>query len=232
MFMLALLFSSYSFSQSKILGTAEIINVQLNLNSKWSTFLETQVRTDKLLKDFNYTEFKFGASYNFNNKIAFLVGNGFYDTYPASGNFEKPRISHEYRVWEQFVVYNIIGRLKLEHRYRIEQRWLNIGFRNRFRYRLNAIVTLNKPKVEKGALYAYLNDEVFFLDRDPYFQRNRFYFGLGYRFIRQFTMQVGYVHQFDYRPNASFIKNSLQTTLLFNIHGLRSVREPHPATMD
>lgn len=46
----------------------------------------------------------------------------------------KPYVNDEFRIWQQLVLTNNIGRIKLEHHYRIEQRFTsNAGYRNRFR---------------------------------------------------------------------------------------------------
>lgn len=218
--------------QSAGLGAANIINLTYNFTPKWSAFFEPQFRADKFYSDFNFDEFKIGVNYNVANRLAVLIGTGIHNTYSYGGNFKKPFVSKENRLWEQFSLFNTIGRLKLEHRYRIEQRWSTQGYRNRFRYRLNAIISLNQPKINTGALYAYINDEIYLLDKPGYFQRNRFYVGLGYRLIKQLTIQTGYLHQFDYIANRKSAKNFLQTSLLINVHSHRSLRELHPATSE
>lgn len=228
----ALFVFKQSIGQSAALGTANIINLQYNFNPKWSGFFETQFRSDKFFADFNFDEFKIGVNYNVANRLAVQVGTGIHNTYSLGGSFKKPFVSEETRLWEQFSLYNTIGRLKLEHRYRIEQRWGTLGYRNRFRYRLNAIISINQPKINTGALYAYINDEIYLTDKPGYFQRNRFYVGAGYRFIKQLTVQMGYLHQFDYTANRKSIKNFLQTSFLINVHSHRNVREPHPATTE
>lgn len=229
---LGLTYTLSGYSQSDAVGTTNILNFQYNFTPKWSAFTEFQLRSDKFFKDFNYDEIKLGASYNVANHLGVLLGFGQYNTYSFGGSFKQPFINREKRLWEQFSLYNTIGRLKLEHRYRIEQRWLTQGFRNRFRYRVNTILSLRQPKINAGAIYAYVNDEIFLTDLPGYFQRNRFYVGLGDRIIKQLTIQMGYLHQFDYANNHKSVKNFFQTSFLFTMHSQRSLREMHPATTD
>src|SRR5947209_16480812 len=101
-------------------------------------------------------------------------------------------------MWEQFVLNNNIDRIKIEHRYRVEQRWINGNYFNRFRYRLNAVVPLNHSTTIPKTIFVSVFDEVFFTDKVPYFIRNRFFAGTGYQFNKIFTMQVGFIRQFDY----------------------------------
>jgi len=37
-------------------------------------------------------------------------------------------------IWQQFILKNNINRLKLEHLYRLEQRFTAASYRNRFKY--------------------------------------------------------------------------------------------------
>ena len=230
--MMALFFSVKLVAQNDRLGTWNIVNVQYNFNKKVNAFIENQFRSQKLFEHFSYHELKAGVGFNVSDKLSILLGNGFYQTYSIGGNFKSPVTTSEYRMWEQLTITNNISRFKVEHRYRAEQRWLPQGFRNRFRYRLNTLLPLNKPSMAKGVLYAAVFDEIFLTDKSPYFQRNRFFAGLGYQFSKQLILQSGYIRQFDYNLSNSSAKSYLQTSLLFNIHSGRSDREYHPGAMD
>ena len=85
------------------------------------------------------------------------------------------------------------------HRYRIEQRWVtianNTNYGNRVRYMLAINVPLNKPEMEKGAIYLSLYDEVF-LETDVWgLGQNRLYSALGYRISAPVAIQAGYLYQ-------------------------------------
>jgi hypothetical protein len=112
---------------------------------------------------------------------------------------------------------NKISRVMIEHRYRIEQRWLNGDYANRFRYRLSSTIPLNHPSIIKNTLFISVFDEVFFTNKAPYFLRNRVFAGSGYKVSKLLTIQVGFIRQFDYNTvdNGSG-KNFIQTSLLFN----------------
>ncbi|MEJ7682218.1 MAG: DUF2490 domain-containing protein [Segetibacter sp.] len=231
---LALLcFSSVVKSQNNSLGSWDIANAEYYLNKKWNLWGEVQVRSQKLTDQFYYHELKGGVNFRPDKNFGILLGTGQYGTYSNGGNFKSPVLSHEFRLWEQLTLVNNIDRIKIQHRYRIEQRWRSDGYRNRFRYRLNPIIPLNKPTVDIGTLYASIYDEIFLTNRAQYFERNRLFSGLGYQFSNPFTLQVGWIRQFDYaRNNTSSKKDFLQTTLLFRINQHKSSRETHPSSMD
>jgi len=179
--------------------------------------------------NFYYHELKGGINYKLNKNAAVFIGTGQYGTYANGGNFKRPMATHEFRLWEQLVVNNYIGRVKMEHRYRIEQRWVNHKYRNRFRYRLNPVIPINKSSVTKGTLFATLHDEVFFTSKAPYFERNRVFGGLGYMISRPLTLQVGFMRQFDYSAaGVSTNKNFVQTTLFFRLNQQKATANQPP----
>ena len=218
-------------AQSDKLGTWNIANINYHLNSRFGFYGEVQTRSQQFVDDFYYYEIKGGFSYYLQQKNSLFFGMGNYKTYTYPGNFEKPVVSNEFRMWEQFTLNNNINRVKIEHRYRIEQRWVSGDYFNRFRYRLNPVIPLNHSSVIPKTVFVSVSEEVFFTDDPPYFIRNRFFAGAGYQFTNLFTVQMGFIRQFDYRisDNGSG-KNFIQTSFLFNVDNTK--REVLPSTMD
>lgn len=223
-------------SQSNYLGSWNVANAELYLNKKWSIWSEVQTRSQKLFADFFYHELKAGVNYKPGNNYAVLIGMGQYVTYSNGGNFKSPVLSHEFRLWEQLTLVNNMERLKIEHRYRIEQRWRNGQYFNRFRYRLNPIIPLlpwKKKTIEPGTLYTSIYDEIFLGDRAPHFERNRLFAGLGYQFNNALTLQFGWLRQYDYSLAGSSAKEFLQSSLFFKINQSKTgKKETHPSPMD
>lgn len=228
-----MLITETSSAQPDKLGSWEIANLNYHLNQKFALYAEVQVRSQKFIDDFFYHELKGGITYYLPQKNSLFFGFGNYETYTFPGSFKKPVTANEFRIWEQFVLNNNINRVKIEHRYRIEQRWINGDFFNRFRYRFNPVVPLNHKTVTEKTLFVSAFDEIFFTDKPPYFIRNRIFGGAGYEFTKLFTLQIGFIRQFDYRvsDNGSG-KNFIQTSLLFNVDPSKTKRETHPSTMD
>ena len=231
--MLAFFFVYTSNAQTPGLGTWSTLNTRIQFNSNWNAFVEAQTRSQKYYYDFSYHELKGGIGYDIKKQLLVFLAMGQYVTYTPSGNFKTPVLAKEFRLWQQLLVSNYINRLKLEHRYRIEQRFFDTGYRNRFRYLINAIVPINKPGVEKNTFYTSLFMEIFLTDRAPHFERTRFFAGAGYRFTKLFTLQSGFLRQYDYQINKPGTgKTYFQTSLLFNIDEHKSKRENNPMQMD
>ena len=74
-------------------------------------------------------------------------------------------------------------------------------------------VPLNKPKIEEGAVFVGLYDEMFMNTKKVIFGRNRLYGALGYQFHKTAGLQVGMLHQ----QINDFGKWYLQFALVFNL---------------
>ena len=214
------------------LGSWNIINVKLTVNNKWNFFLEPQLRSLSLYNQFHYFEVKVGATYNLNTNFALTTGAGSYNTYSEGGNFKIPIKQKEIRTWVQLVMKQRLEFIKFEHRYRAEQRFTNNGYRNRFRYRLQAIVPVNDKKVVPKTFYATVWNEIFFTNLPAYFERNRFFIGGGYEINDQLSFQSGYVHQFDYKIDDETGRDFFQISLLLNFNLKKDKQEFLPSVSD
>jgi hypothetical protein len=222
-----------AFSQQKDFGSWNVINTRLTLSSKWGLFNELQLRSQSFYSNHFYHEVKGGISYAVNKNFSFLLGIGKYITYTDGGSFEKPVTSNETRFWQQLTMNHYLERLKFEHRYRVEQRWYKGGnYRNRFRYRLNTALPVNHNKMQPGTFYIAAFNEIFLTNTAPYFERNRFFVGPGYQISKYFTIQPGYVYQFDYRNYAGAGKHFFQLTLMIELDAHKNPHEKIPGNVD
>lgn len=219
----------HSFAQ---LGSWNIINVKTNLNSRWGLFAEAQLRSLRFYDDFHYYEYKGGVSYNISKNFSVLAGLGNYDTYAEGGNFKLPMVNDEFRTWVQVSMKQSVNRIKFEHRYRAEQRWTIRGYRNRFRYRLQSIIPVNKAKLEKGTFYAVAWNEIFFTDKAPYFERNRLLIGCGFELSDDLAIQTGFLNQFDYRLNDETGRSFFQVAFLYELSLKKRTTEHVPGSVE
>lgn len=229
--LIGVVFYCTKLSAQDYLGGWHLANAKFVLSQKWSAWAEIQTRSWKLTNRFYYHELKTGFSYQLNPSANVLMGFGQYGTYDNTGNY-KPPVTHEFRMWEQLTLTNNIDRLKLEHRYRVEQRFFGPNYKNRFRYRLNGIVPLNHRSIVNKTVYVSVYDEIFLNNRAPHFERNRIFGGAGYQFTKLFTFQAGYINQYDYRNPGHFSKGYLQTTFLFTVDAKSLLKERHPSSDD
>lgn len=158
---------------------------------------ELQVRTFQPLSNFNQFLPQIGLNWHFKHNAILTAGYGFMpgSTFDAgSGTLS----SREHRIWQQFILLNKIGRLKFEHRYRFEERWLRNDFGtqylNRARYRLLMLLPLNHPEMEANTFFLALFDEILLNLQAFPFDQNRLYGALGYKLNKTFSFQAGYMY--------------------------------------
>jgi hypothetical protein len=71
------------------------------------------------------------------------------------------------------------------------------------------------------------SNELFFTDKEPYFERNRILFSFNYKPSKVTTFQVGYLHQFDYKINDETGRDFLQIGVFIEILRKRTTNTNH-----
>jgi hypothetical protein len=190
-----------SFAQYSDLGSFNILNLKYNFDKNWSVFGEAQIRSVRFYDDFNYYEYKVGINYKAHKNILLTFGAGSYQTFQDGGSFSTPKKNNEFRAWPQISVYQPIGKIVLEQRFRTELRFTSNGYRNRFRYRVGLSYPFGKKNKDFKPFQVAASNELFFTNNEPYFERNRILVTFNYKPSKTTTLQLGYVHQFDYKIN-------------------------------
>lgn len=123
----------------------------------------------------------------------------------TTGSFgESDATFSERRIYQEALLRQRVGAVRLRHRYRSEQRWVDQqDFRTRYRYALFVDVPLNGKGTGPGAIYLALYDEIFINGetdvgigrRIERFDRNRLYGGLGFGISPRLRFQAGYMLQ-------------------------------------
>jgi hypothetical protein len=194
-------FSTSCFAQEPTLGSWNIANIKYNYDKKWSFFGEAQLRSLAFYSNFHYYEYKAGVNFSVLDNVVLTLGAGSYQTYSESGNFILPKNNDEFRIWPQVVLLQTIGKVKIEQRFRTELRFTSSGYRTRFRYRFGLNYAFGTTSKEYKPFLIGLSNELFFTNKEPYFERNRFLTFFNYKPSKMATLQLGYLHQFDYKIN-------------------------------
>ncbi len=195
------------------LGSWNILHVKASIDSLWQVLAEGQIRSLDYYNEFHYYEYKGAVTYSVAEDRKLTAGLGSYRTFLPDGNFRTPAAVKEIRSWIELSLNDPGKAITLDHRYRIEQRYTNLGFRNRFRYRFGAVFPLNKS----GNLFLAAWGELFFTNRAPYFERIRTYAGPGFRFDK-LTYQIGFLNQFDYKINDETGRNFFLLSIRYNLN--------------
>lgn len=182
------------------------------ITDQWSIHSEVQYR-NHTIEPVNVEQLllRTGLNYHLNKNTILTGGYAYIGSYDFESEQKAPE-SNEHRLFQQLILFNQVSRLKFEHRYRFEQRWVNDDFKFRLRYRIMAFIPLNKPKIEANTFFIGVYNEIFMNTKDVFFDRNRFYTALGYQINKTMQVQLGYLYQ---RVN-DFGKDYLQLSWTFN----------------
>lgn len=192
-------------------GTNKISNT-LSIHS------EAQFRFYETASNFNQLLLRTGLNYHIDSSNIVTFGYGYIDTDPTfedqgiqGGPFAGNTII-EHRIFEQFIQKSTLGKFSFEHRYRLEQRFINnkdlsvTDTQHRARYRLQLTYALSKT------LFLNAYDEVFLNLQDNVFGQNRLYFALGAHLNKTTSIQFGYLK--NHFNTANF--DRLQLGIVFN----------------
>jgi hypothetical protein len=183
------------------------------LTQKFNLMTEYQWRRADGFNDWQQSLMRFGLEYNLNPNASVMAGYAWVKTFPYG---DQP-VLHEFdenRIFEQVNLKSKIGNIEIQHRYRLEQRFLeqfkkdasnNIVqvdpiFRQRLRYRAMVMIPLSRKELSDRTLFMNLNDEIFLgfgtgIGKNI-MDQNRFIAALGWRFNSKFNVQLGYLNQF------------------------------------
>lgn len=164
------------------------------INSKWNIHNEVQYRNYNLIGDLEQLLLRTGLGYTFNDeKNNLLIGYGYILSENYIGITDEKVSVNEHRIFQQFISKQTIGIVKLSHRYRFEQRFIdNSDFKMRFRYFLG----LNIPFSATNSFYFSAYNEIFLNTKSAIFDRNRVYGGIGYKINKNIRLEAGYMNQF------------------------------------
>ena len=165
-----------------------------SLGDKWILHSELQLRERNFEGSHEQVLSRIGLLRRMNPNLTLGGGYGFITNYVGNEDIFSPFIT-EHRIWQQMIGITPVSRVRFEHRLRLEQRWVDGEYSNRFRYRLMASVPLNKETLSKGAFAFHIYDEVFLNIADSPFDRNRLYGAVGYHFSNSHQVQAGYLRQ-------------------------------------
>jgi hypothetical protein len=165
---------------------------------------ELQLRNYFLQETVSQTLARVGLNYYVNPLVMLTSGYGFIDTRPSAENVIGFH-TVEHRIWQQLILRYKTRAVFMEHRYRLEQRFIeNLDTRkkqvdHRLRYRFQVILPLYtlSPYLRQFFVAGY--NELFVNLGKPtsgqIFDRNRLYFAFGYQVSPKLNFQIGYLNQ-------------------------------------
>lgn len=196
--LLLLLFSLIStFAQSPVeekLGSWFTHFGNYKISDKFSTSALVQAWDYELADNFNFILYNLSLNYTVSTKVTTTLAYGYADI--DSGFETNGPHTFENRLSEQIGYKHKLFELPIDHRFRVEQRFLNkLGpntFHNRLRYRLGTKITLN------NTLFFRVHNEYITTigtKKVDAFSENRFYTALGINASKAVNIQFGYLNR-------------------------------------
>lgn len=161
------------------------------VSERWSVHTEAQFRYFETSGNFNQLLLRTGGNYHINPNAIATFGYAFIET---DGTFESnpgEENSKENRIFQQFILKNKVWEFGFEHRYRLEQRFIDFGDRNDTQHRARYRLQLTLPLTNTFFLNFY--DEIFINLQDDLFGQNRLYFAGGVHITDNSSLQLGYL---------------------------------------
>lgn len=166
------------------------------VSDKFSIHTEAQFRFYNTFGKWNQILLRTGLNLHIDDRAMVTLGYAYIPVWDEQTGL---RSVNEHRIFEQFIMRNSVGRVQFEHRYRLEQRWLenyqeaSNTYENRTRYRLYLAVPFGRQSLDpKTFYYAFYNEIFIDIDSDP-FNQNRFYNAIGYQISKITSVQAGYL---------------------------------------
>ena len=200
--------------QSNNVGTWFVYFGNQKINDKWNIQSDFQYRDYRFLGQRNQFLARAGLGYNLkpqNHNL--LLGYAYIatDAYDEFDNNTSTKIEH--RIYQQYLYKNKVGANSLIHRFRLEERFFPNEFGLRARYFISLQKPLGSKTIAKGNTYLSAYNELFVDIKDPKFDRNRLYGGLGYGITESLRIESGYMIQ----AQKNITRGQLQLIIVNNL---------------
>jgi len=166
------------------------------INKRWNWWNEMQYRNYNFMGDLEQLIFRTGIGYNLtenNNNV--LLGYAFVYSEPYISGTDAKTSTTENRIYQQFITRQNFGRVFIQHRYRIEERFIASDVRMRFRYFLSFNIPINQEVIKKDVFYFSAYNEIFLRTNTPVFDQDRIYGAVGYAINNYLRLETGLMYQ-------------------------------------
>jgi len=212
--LLLALFASFSMQAQQIgddeLGSWHMYFGTNKIAENWSIHTEGQLRYFEQAENFNQLLLRTGINYHINPNAIVTFGYGFIETDGSFEDLADEINAKEHRIFEQFILKDKVGEFRFEHRYRLEQRFIDFGDRNDTQHRARYRLQVTLPLTDIFFLNFY--DEIFLNLQDSVYGQNRLYGALGVNVTSNLSVQAGFLK--NHFPSANF--DRLQVGVIWN----------------
>jgi hypothetical protein len=198
------------------------------LNGKWTVNTDVQYRTKEWMSHSSQALVRTGLNYKCNDKFNVSAGAAHFRFY-----VNDLVTKGEWRTWEEIGINDEFRKLKITHRFRLEQRFNqktdkdhpinSYGFSWRFRYKLELQYPVLKLPKGRSVFFTAGNEIMINAGKEivyNYFDQNRASLGLLIGFGRNFSLQPQYISIWQQEANGKII-NRINVIRLNLIHRIK-----------
>lgn len=213
-FLILIVFSAIFYAQKSDVGAWYMYFGNNKISKRLNFHNEIQYRSFDGIGDLEQLLIRTGIGYDLtenNNNI--LLGYGFILSQPYVDGEKIENTEH--RIFQQYITKQKFGRINLQYRYRLEERFLEEDFRMRFRYYLGVNIPLSNKEMSPKTLYISAYNEIFLHLDNPVFDRNRVYGALGFVINKNMRIEAGYMNQIQENKNRGQIQIGFYNNIPF-----------------
>lgn len=180
---------------------------------RWALHAEAQVRRSDGFDAWQQLLLRPGVVYTLTPAARVAAGYAYVSTWPYGDQPAAARFP-EHRAWQQLQLGHTTGRFAWQHRYRLEQRWVDRAvdatrrdrtYSNRARYLVRATLPLAGRTLDANEPYLSAYEELFVswgrnVQRNV-FDQNRLYGAVGWRAGGTTRIEAGYLQQLVFKAD-------------------------------
>lgn len=235
----AAILAALTVAQPATAQTARIRDVNINswwvvsgdyaVHGKWGVFTDVQARRSNFAAIWQQFQTHNLVTYRLTPNVQ--LGGGYaYTRNGRYGDFPATRPTNEHRTFLQLTVKENYKKFELEHRYRVEQRFIQNfttgndyfwRYQNRLRYQLKGTLPLSNKSEERR--YLSVGGELLLAygpNHGPSpFDQDRLFAGFGYKLSTHNKLEVNYLNQFLLQRNGKIEESNHTLRVTFSTSG-------------
>ena len=225
LFFLVLFCTSTTAQQNKFSGWGMTLN-SIRLNPKFNLIFDSQLRSNDRWEKTETFILRPGLTYVLNKEVSLSAGLALIHNWKTIGGV-RDGVSDN-RIWQQLGINKQVKKAVLQHRIRIEERWIPVlkvagndivksdpKFNARFRYFTRWLSPFAKTEKLTKGMYWVAQNEFFFNAigashaNRKLFDQSRSYAGTGYRLSKHADLELGYMLVYAEGRNKEYATNNI-----------------------
>ena len=201
---------SLSFSQDQTATSSDLemwpqYYLQFPVKGKWSLAADYSHRYSDLFEKKTQWIGRAGLNHSLSESLTLSAGYAYSEFFTSSG------IRRENRPWQQVQFNSSWKKVKLNHRLRLEERFLEDKSSNRFNYRLRYQFMTTYPLLSDQRCLLYVSDEPMInwgkQITGQNFDQNRLQLGLQIKLVDKVFLSPAYMYVYQYQQSTKAFRN-------------------------